>query len=168
MDYHFFYTSTDPFSQWHYASFKEGELAFKTAEHYMMYHKAKLFRDKDAMADILTTPNPAAAKKVGRLVHGFEKDKWEDECLSIIYRGNKLKFNQNPKFKELLLATEGKLLVECSPTDKIYGCGFGMDDARRWNEAKWTGTNWLGQVLTELRDDFINGVDKDCFTQDFY
>ena len=175
MDYFFFYQSSSPFSQWHHSPFTtagedddEELIKFHTAEHYMMYQKAKMFFDNTAMQAILATKSPAAAKAIGRKVRGFEKERWEYVCLDVIYRGNRLKFEQNPKLMADLKLTAGKKMVECSPSDKIYGCGFAMDDTRRWNEEKWTGTNWLGEVLTELRDDFQYDRAKQFSSLEFY
>ncbi len=55
-----------------------------------------------------------------------------------------------------LLATEGTLLVEASPYDKVWGVGLGEDDPRIKDPKNWKGTNWLGEVLTKLREDLIN------------
>ena len=175
MEYFFFYQSSSPFSQWHYSPFvtageddDEDQIKFYTAEHYMMYQKAKLFRDKSAMQAILATKSPSVAKSLGRKVRGFDKDRWEHVCLDIVYRGNRLKFEQNPKLMDELKATAGKKLVEASPTDRIWGIGVAIDDPARWNEDKWKGTNWLGEVLTELRDDFQYDRAKQFSTLEFY
>ena len=50
------------FSQWYGAPFSEDGKEFATAEHYMMYGKAKLFGDELAMENILKSNNPGAAK----------------------------------------------------------------------------------------------------------
>lgn len=175
MDYFFFYQSKSPFSQWHNSPFTSaGEedsddlIKFYTAEHYMMYQKAKMFRDITAMQAVLDTKSPSVAKAIGRKVRGFDKQRWENVCLDIVYRGNRLKFEQNPNLMVELLATAGKMFVEASPFDCIWGIGLAIDDPARWNEDKWKGTNWLGEVLTELRDDFLYDRAKQFSTLEFF
>ncbi len=41
------------FSQWYESPFMEGDNTYPTAEHYMMYHKAKLFNDTNAAEKVL-------------------------------------------------------------------------------------------------------------------
>jgi hypothetical protein len=43
--------------------------------------------------------------------------------------------------------------VEASPYDRIWGIGLGEEQARITPPEQWLGTNWLGEVLTKLRDD---------------
>ena len=48
---------------------------------------------------------------------------------------------------------EGKTFVEASPTDRIWGCGYGLatDVEALDNEEYWTGRNLLDKVLTDVR-----------------
>lgn len=43
--------------------------------------------------------------------------------------------------------------VSTSPYDTIWGVGLAAHDPRVEDPTQWRGTNWLGQVLTRLRDD---------------
>jgi ribA/ribD-fused uncharacterized protein len=115
----------------------------------MMYHKAVLFGDTDVAGQILTTDNPAAVKKLGRLVHNFDEAQWKAHGSDIVLRGNLLKFTQNPDLKALLLATGDKILVEASPYDKIWGIGRTEANAMA-NKDSW-GLNLLGDALVEVR-----------------
>src|SRR5690606_151229 len=45
---------------------------FATAEHYMMWGRARLLDDAETGAQILAAATPAQAKKLGRQVRGFD------------------------------------------------------------------------------------------------
>ncbi|KAI1122461.1 hypothetical protein F5Y10DRAFT_281703 [Nemania abortiva] len=55
-------------------------------------------------------------------------------------------------FREVLLATGDRELVEASPRDRIWGVGFGAKGAEA-KRAKW-GMNLLGKCLMEVREQF--------------
>lgn len=64
-------------------------------------------------------------------------------------------FSQNEKLKRVIMRTHPKILVEASPHDKIWGIGLDKDDERAWRKATWQGTNFLGYILTEVRDEIM-------------
>lgn len=151
-NYHFFWNG--PFSQWHYSKFKDTEgKQFVTAEQYMMYHKALTFGDTEIAEQIMKTYIPSVQKGLGRQVKNFNPDTWNTVAKTIVYRGNKYKFTQNEHLLKELMATADKTLVEASPYDTIWGIGLSEDVAIITPPAEWKGTNWLGEVLTQLRDD---------------
>jgi ribA/ribD-fused uncharacterized protein len=156
-EYTFFYRMRHPFSNWYRCKFKDSEgTEYNCSEQYMMAEKAKLFGDNKIREQILASRDPKEQKELGRKVQNFDSTKWEAECKKIVYRGCYLKFSQDPRILETLLATNGTLLVEASPYDKIWGIGLGEDDPLIHDPKNWKGTNWLGEVLTQLRDDFLN------------
>lgn len=140
-----------PFSQWAESPFILHDETYNCAEQYMMAQKAHLFDDLDAWEAIMATPNPAEQKAIGRQVRGFNVVVWEAVARDIVLAGSLAKFTQNHGLREQLLATRGKLLVEASPTDRIWGIGLSEDDPRAHDPGRWRGRNWLGQVLTDLR-----------------
>lgn len=152
----FFYRTESPFSQWHPAVFEIEGIRFTCAEQYMMYRKAKLFQDEEIAAKILTARTPREQKELGRAVRHFDCDEWERNCKRFVYDGNYAKFTQNQHLLEKLLATQGTTLVEASPTDRIWGVGLREDDPRIRNRTTWRGTNWLGEILTQVRDDLLS------------
>ncbi len=141
-----------PFSQWHPSVFKMNMMTFSCAEQWMMYHKAIMFEDHDIAAKIMATDNPKEQKALGRMVSNFEPDQWDEVARDIVFQGNIHKFTQNDQLEEVLLKTKGTTLVEASPYDKIWGIGLKESDPRALNRETWQGTNWLGEVLTEVRD----------------
>lgn len=73
-----------------------------------------------------------------------------------VIRGNRAKFLDNPDLLEKLFGTEGTTIVEASPDDHIWGNGLAETDPDALDRQKWKGSNWLGEVLTKLRDDLIS------------
>ncbi len=140
------------FSQWYNSMFKENGNEFLTAEHYMMYHKAKLFDDEHACQRILSATTPGEAKAIGREVVGFNQAVWDEKRFEIVVRANAAKFSQNSELKAFLLNTGSRVLVEASPVDAIWGIGLAQDDPATETPATWRGLNLLGFALMEVRE----------------
>jgi len=146
------------FSNWYPSVFTdETGKRFVTSEQYMMYKKALTFGDVETAEKIMQSTHPSTQKQLGREVKGFVREQWDAVSRDEVYKGCYFKFEQNPNLKKELLETEGTILVEASPTDNIWGIGLAGNDPDALDEKKWQGTNWLGQVLTKLRDDMLKG-----------
>ena len=144
-------------SQWYPAAFSIEGLRFRTAEHFMMYRKAKLFDDEKAAADILSAPNPGAVKALGRAVRGFDQGVWETHRRSIVVEGNLAKFSQSDPLREFLIGTGKRVLVEASPVDRIWGVGLAADHEHIENPLEWRGLNLLGFALMDVRAQLPGG-----------
>jgi len=142
-------------SQWHPSKFVIDNVEYNCGEQYMMSEKARLFGDEDALEIIMGSKNPKIQKAAGRLVKNFDNKVWEANRKAIVYRGNYAKFTQNPSMLEWLLSSHGSTLVEASPWDKIWGIGLTASDPRAQNRATWQGSNDLGKIETQLREDLI-------------
>jgi len=143
------------FSQWHRSPLVVNGVEYNCAEQYMMAQKARLFNDELRLELIMATPDPSAQKALGKQVRGFDVAQWEAVARDIVMQANLAKFTGNPKLRAQLLLTEGTTLVEASPTDVIWGVGLSEDDPRVHNRERWRGRNWLGQVLTDLRENLL-------------
>ena len=139
------------FSQWFEASFEVDGQTYLTAEHFMMAEKARLFGDMETRASILAARTPAEAKKLGRGVKGFDDARWEQARFDIVVRANEAKFSQNRALRDYLLTTGGRVLVEASPVDRIWGIGLAANDERALDPRAWRGLNLLGFALMEVR-----------------
>jgi ribA/ribD-fused uncharacterized protein len=106
---------------------------------------------------IMQTSNPRRQQELGRAVTGFDEATWNAVARDIVYQGNYGKFTQNVDLHKRLLDTHPTLLVEASPIDRIWGIGLSESDALLIPPEEWPGTNWLGQVLTLLREDLLHG-----------
>ncbi len=92
-------------SQWFERTFEIDGIKYLTAEHWMMAEKARLFNDQPILDEILASPNPRAAKALGRKVRNFDDDVWNEHKFDIVKRGNLVKFQQHDDLKQFLLAT---------------------------------------------------------------
>ncbi len=143
------------FSQWWHADFKVHDQKYPTAEHWMMAEKARLFGDEIIEKRIHQAGSPGEAKKLGRLVKGFDQTIWETKRSEIVIEGNLHKFDQNPALKDFLLGTKKRILVEASPVDAIWGIGLPGDHQFAKVPPKWRGLNLLGFALMEVRERLV-------------
>ena len=143
-------------SQWYISGFQENGNTFPTAEHYMMYYKAKLFDDAKAAEKVLLSPTAKEAKQIGREVIGFNQKQWNEKRFEIVVNANFAKFSQNKALKDFLLNTGDQIIVEASPVDKIWGVGMSQDNPAISDPYSWKGLNLLGFALMEVRDRLLN------------
>lgn len=143
------------FSQWWEEVFEVNGIVYKTAEHWMMSEKAKLFEDQATFDKIIPCSSPAEAKKLGREILNFDPHIWDKHKYEIVKMGNIHKFSQNPKLKTFLFQTGQKVLVEASPYDQIWGIGMKEDHLNAQNPTAWKGENLLGFALMEVREELM-------------
>lgn len=139
-------------SQWYEAPFVVDGVHYRTAEHFMMAEKARLFSDQSMAARIVEARSPGEAKRLGREVRGFNEEAWRRARFDIVVRGNEAKFKQNPELGEFLRNTNTQVLVEASPQDRIWGIGLERSAEGADNPRLWKGLNLLGFALMEVRN----------------
>ncbi len=151
-----------PFSNFYPAFFTDKEgITYSCSEQFYMAKKALFFKDNYYFDKIINEKNPKLQKKYGRSVRNFDESVWygytsdENPAKKYMSEGNFLKYSQNEKLRELLLKTEGTTLVEASPYDSIWGIGMRSDQFGATIRRFWKGKNWMGEILTEIRDTFI-------------
>jgi len=140
------------FSNWFLAQFTVDDATYCCSEQYFMAEKARLFNDTDTLEKILLSVNPKEIKDLGRKVKNFDIGLWAIEAGRAMYLANLYKFRQNETMKKTLLNTGDKVLVECSPVDKLWGAGIPMNDPRLSRPEEWPGQNRLGFTLMHVRD----------------
>jgi ribA/ribD-fused uncharacterized protein len=139
------------YSQWYPSTFTLDGKTYCTAEQYMMEQKALFFEDEAVANAIMRTRNPMEQKALGRQVRGFDADKWNTVARGIVFKANMAKFTQNAALGDALRRTGGRVMVEASPTDRIWGVGLAESDNRVFDPTQWDGTNWLGEALMDVR-----------------
>jgi ribA/ribD-fused uncharacterized protein len=138
-------------SQWWEGDFSVDGVTYRSAEHWMMAQKARLFGDEETFERIVAAAHPAEAKKLGRQVRGFDEDVWTARREEIVTAGNVAKFGQDPALRDYLLGTGRRILVEASPLDRIWGIGLAAEDEHAEFPSRWRGLNLLGFALMEAR-----------------
>jgi ribA/ribD-fused uncharacterized protein len=126
-----------------------------TSEHVFMFHKARFFKDFDIAKQIIETPDPKTAKKLGREVKGFDEFLWVGIREDCMFDALTLRYRDDERFRDYLAKEEfkGKHFVEANPYDKVWSCGYLEDDPRiDLPEETWPGLNLLGKLLDKLRE----------------
>lgn len=139
-------------SQWYESPFTVNQVTYNTTEHWMMAHKALIFRNFDIYQQIIVAKTPGEAKALGREVRNFDRTTWAKYRSEVVITGNIHKFNQHPALLSYLLNTKPRILVEASPVDVIWGIGLAKDNAIATDVNEWRGLNLLGWAIMEARD----------------
>jgi len=138
-------------SQWWRSRFTVSGVTYSTAEQFMMAGKARLFGDAEALQRILAEPNPARVKRLGRGVRGFDDAAWVAHRFELVSFASQEKFRQDEALKAFLLSTKDAILVEASPTDRIWGIGADASSPEVEQPLRWRGLNLLGFALVRAR-----------------
>lgn len=139
------------YSQWHFGQMIIDNKHYNCCEQYMMEQKALLFGDKETAKKIMKTQLPGEQKSLGRSVKNFDRNIWDQHCMSIVIKGNYAKFSQDGVLKKQLLHTGNRIIVEASPYDKIWGIGMLENDPGIEDPTNWKGLNLLGNAIMTVR-----------------
>ena len=140
-------------SNWYEAPFEFAGITFPTAEHWMMWHKARLFRDADTAEKILVSTDLDEVKALGKQVKPYADELWEEVRVPIMRVGLRQKFLQNERLYHELLSTGMAALAEAAANDATWGIGIGRDDPRAADPGQWRGRNLMGITLMGVRSD---------------
>ena len=138
-------------SNWYMSKFLIDGITYSSMEQYMMFMKAKVFKDEKIAAQILRTSDVAMIKELGRSVSNYNNSVWNGMRQLLVYKGLREKFAQNEDLKKQLLSTGNNYLAECAVNDKIWGIGMSMNDHDRHHIDNWKGQNLLGYTLMIVR-----------------
>lgn len=127
---------------------------FFCSEQEFMYRKAMLFDDHETAGKILSSNNPKEIKALGRQVQNYDDAIWSQVRYGAMFTACKGKYTNNQQAYNALMSYPGKIFVEASPYDKIWGIGLSEFDERAFDSATWQGQNLLGDILTKIRNYF--------------
>ena len=155
-----FYTSKMPYfelsNMYHGMPIRIGEYVFNSSE--ALYQACKYDKDlevlpKNAKTDIanvreriLKAKTPMQAKMTQKCAVDYARDDWEDIKVDVMFAVLVLKATQHERFREILLSTGNKDIIEQSKKDRFWGAVI-----KGGNNNILYGHNVLGQLLMKLR-----------------
>ena len=182
-DYTYFFNLKSVFSNFHPSLFVVKDIQFISNEQFMMYCKAKLFKDEENAKKILNFNKTPLANKflnheitseyicnnhykewnqlmmsikaIGKKVSPYDDKIWSDKRKNYVKHGVKEKFKQNEDMLQKLKETGNTRMVEATKYDKIWGAGLSEEDAKRIPEKQWPGKNLLGEIFNEFKEELL-------------
>ncbi|KAK6767116.1 hypothetical protein RB195_026408 [Necator americanus] len=152
-DFTLFFTIQSPFSNFHPCRFQETAMdgsrrKFSCVEQYYMYSKALSAGDKTAAERIMSERDPKKMKRIA-----FPKNfMWDSMSTAVMSTALEAKFTQDARLRHMLFLTHGSRLVECSPSDVIWGIGLPINSPDAVNPSRWRGKNRLGSLMDAVRE----------------
>lgn len=122
------------------------DVVFPTAEHAYQWQKAAYLGDHETCSKIEVAETPGEAKRLGRKAQGNFECFGPARRISVMKEILQMKF-ADPELRDKLVATFPHILIEGNNwKDRFWGVS--VDD--------WTGMNWLGLLLMEIRNGFVS------------
>ena len=155
-DQHFIFYKRDAWASNHYPSkFTVNNVTFETVEQFYFYCKMLILGDTLMAEAILREPDPAKNVKQNHaaFINKELLEIWGGRKSGIMKRGLFEKYLQNKTLRDLLLATEDRIIVEGSK-NMFWGCGVDISDPDLLFDNLWRGRNELGKLNVEVREYF--------------
>jgi len=126
-------------------------VACKFSEKAIMLAKAALMGDAETFQLIAKAEHASECKKLGRAVHPFDQELWNEHIEEVAFEVVRQKFEADASIRKVLLSTGEIVLAEAAPNDRIWGVGLKLGDPRLQDEQTWQGQNVLGKALMKAR-----------------
>ena len=145
------------FSNFFPCTFRKGKTEYNCCEQMFQNELCLFFGDPQSAKTIMLQSDPMLMKKIGDKVANSDstkKQQWQaHQAKNLMKTAAYLKFSQNPSLMKELKSKTGKF-AEANQYDLTWGTGIALKDDKILDPTRWTGSNWLGEILTELRDKF--------------
>lgn len=117
--------------------------------------QAMRFDDEEIREAIRAEKSPMSAKFVAKRYKAeMTVTPMSEEDLENMRICLRLKMDQHPDLLKELIATDEEIVEDCTKRQRGSGLFWGAAD----NDGEWTGQNWLGKLLMELRDQLLEKV----------
>lgn len=152
-----FYSRFSPFSNFYKAKFTINGKTFHSTEQMFQAEKCCYAGYPGLAERIMLMDDPAKCKREAKKMFVLTDDQnrgWKNHSLAVMKEAITAKFHQNPVLMKKLLDTKPKILAEMS-FDRVWGTGLQLSNDANNDPAKWTGSNNLGSILMQVRDEQI-------------
>ena len=139
-------------SSFHEAPFVYNKKVHNTVEHAFNHVRAVTGDRPDIVELIHKAPTPQEAKRLGKLVPETQEFKKGKKKLMETLQFEK--YSQNPDLQIKLVKTGDAKLLEAT-SDDFFGIGKHLS-AKLIADLTWTGSNFLGEILENIRGGFIS------------
>ena len=109
-----------------------------------------MFNDQTAAAEILSSDDPAVAKKTSFTIKGFKEDVWNAKRYDLMLHLVKTKFEQNSELAAHLRAT-GKRTIAETGKHSFYANSLAITNKHVLDVKQWTSQSKLGEILMTVR-----------------
>ena len=124
----------------------------RSSEH--LYQAMRFTHEAEIQREVLRAKSPMESKRIARQWDACTRSDWMDIRVNAMRWALRTKLAHDmSRFGSLLKSTGARPIVEWSRHDSFWGAGPINDETAH-------GVNVLGQLLTELRDDFIVNEDE--------
>ena len=144
------FSNFHPLSNYYHADFVFRNQKYSNIEQAFQHVKAVLFGDHAAAAEILSSDDPSAAKRMSFSIKGFKEKVWNSKRHDLMLQLVKAKFEQNPELAAELRATRKKILAE-SGKHNYFANGLSITNRNILEMKEWTAQSKLGEILMTVR-----------------
>ena len=127
---------------------------FLSSEHAYQWRFAKDVGTNKLANEILMAPSPSYAKQIASKIPRHLHNNWHSIKICIMKQILHAKADYVPRFREELIQSEGKQLVEAT-RDLYWSSGLSPKDTQTTDTSYYPGRNQLGRVLEQVRADLI-------------
>ena len=146
------YSNFHPLSNYYLCPITVRNHRYANVEQAYQFIKAEFFGDLITAQKIKASSDPTDAKRLSYDIKGSKEmyDRWNAQRYELMTEIVMAKFSQNPKLAVELKASGTKQLAESGKHD-YYAVGLSITHRDILNNAKWTGSSKLGDILMHVR-----------------
>ena len=129
---------------------------FRSSEHGYQWCFCRHIGRDDLAEEVLLAPSAAKAKEISSRVPSQLHGTWHQYKRGVMREILTAKVKCCPEFRQALIDSEGKSLVEAVKSDRFWSSGLNPRDVMTTNMMYYPGENQLGQLLEHIRLQLIN------------